>query len=95
MPTISLTDILEGRLTGLQVDDGNLFGLEDYVEVSAGDLEEAARRKSQMADCIKDTCTKLFGELKKRAEEHKTAHKEQQERLAHKRRRQGDDGGDG
>eukprot|EP00959_Pyramimonas_sp_CCMP1952_P169270 3536197-Pyramimonas_sp.AAC.1 len=48
-----------------------------------------------MADCIKDTCTKLFGELKQRAEEHKTAHKEQQERLAHKRRRQGDEGGDG
>eukprot|EP00959_Pyramimonas_sp_CCMP1952_P229206 4792507-Pyramimonas_sp.AAC.1 len=43
-----------------------------------------------MAEHIKSCCTKLFGDIKQRAEEHKAAHKAQQDRLFGKKRKTDD-----
>eukprot|EP00959_Pyramimonas_sp_CCMP1952_P291947 6106071-Pyramimonas_sp.AAC.1 len=87
VPKVSITDILEGRLTGFEVDDDDLFGLAEYVDVEERDIQEAAARKALLATTIKDSCSRLFGELQEKAKRLKATQAEQKARRSGKKRR--------
>ena len=83
-PKLSLSKILDGA--ELELDDGNLFGLEDLSEVvTAEDRAEAARRKEQLQTQFREAAQAMFGTLRTKASDLTKEHKELQTLLASKK----------
>ena len=85
-PVLRLQDILDGKET-FQVDDGDLFGLGEFQDLTKEDLDEAKSRKDILKAKISEITTKLFGEVKAMAAEKREQHQVQQKRLEAKKRK--------
>eukprot|EP00959_Pyramimonas_sp_CCMP1952_P111109 2324362-Pyramimonas_sp.AAC.1 len=87
-PTLSLEQLMDGSLEGVQLDDGGHFGLEDVGwEPSQEEREEAARRKEQLASAFKEAAVQAFGVFREQARSAVAQQKGLEARLAAKKRR--------
>ena len=80
-PKLSLSKILGAA--ELELDDGILFGLEDFSEVvTAEDRAESARRKEQLQTQFREAAQAMFGALRTKVADLTQEDKYLQARLA-------------
>eukprot|EP00959_Pyramimonas_sp_CCMP1952_P143992 3014537-Pyramimonas_sp.AAC.1 len=87
-PTVSLSDLLAGKIDAFELDVGDLLDLGPEVgTLEEADVAEVSRRKEQLANGITDMANDLFAKAIGSIQTAKTAHAKQAKRLLAKRRR--------
>ncbi|CAK0790639.1 unnamed protein product [Prorocentrum cordatum] len=85
-PTLSLRDLVDGRVSNIVIDDGGLFSVDaDGIEDS--DLQEVERRRADFKERIGKAAKALFAEAMERAAVAKAEHDGHLKRMATKRRK--------